>query len=150
MEKNKDYLATVKANCQNVEFEEILNSIGQYNGIINVASYIPVMSPIPLMCASTINSRDSRVQRLFDLCVCAEDTKRDLYLCCAEQRLKALLHMYNFDYQLQLKTRDMLRVSGMAISAAVETAWELSDAVSSNRRQTLVEAFVKVTSKLPD
>ena len=38
----------------------------------------------------------------------------------------------------------MLRVSGMVIPDAVKTAWELSDAVNSDRRQTLVEAFVQV------
>ena len=96
MTNNKDYLATVEANCQNLEFEEIWNSIGQYNGTINVAPYIPVMSAIPLMGATTITSRDSRVQRSFDLRVRADDTNRDL--CSAEQRLKALLYMYYFDY----------------------------------------------------
>ena len=138
----KDCLARAEENCQNLEFDDIWNSIGQNNGSINVAPYIPVDSPIPLMCATTITSRDSRVQRSFDLRVRADVTNRDL--CCAEQRLKALLHMYNFDYQLQLKTRDMLRVSGMVIPDAVKTAWELSDAVNSDRRQTLVEAFVQV------
>ena len=40
--------------------------------------------------------------------------------------------------------RDMLKVSGVVIPPAVQSAWDLSDAVSSDRRQTLVEAFVQV------
>ena len=105
--------------------------------LLNVAPYIPVSSPIPLACATTATSRDSCVQRSFDLRVCADVTNR-------EPRLKALIHMFNFNYQLQLKTRDMLKVSGVVIPPAVRSAWDLSDAVSSDCRQTLVEAFVQV------
>ena len=81
------------------------------------------------------------MQSSFDLRVRADVTNRDL--CCAEQRLKTLIHMLNFVYQLQLKTRNMLKVSGVVIPPALQSAWDLSDAVSSDCRQTLVKAFVQ-------
>ena len=117
----KDHLTHIEENAQNMEIEDIWNSLGQVNGSINVAPYMPVSSPIPLACATTATSRDSRVQRSFDLRVRADVTNRDL--CCAEQRLKALIHMFNFDYQLQLKTRYMLNVTGVIIPPAVQSAW---------------------------